>query len=102
MPGLLEDLHVKLATIELQLAEVADALRERAAVPDGSIWADGAVSLSQAQAFAHVGRDELWRLMNAGDLPWCVLTRARVVPRRWLVQYLERKQLEAAHQLAEA
>ncbi len=94
MPGILEDIASRLIRLEEALSESQAAAHPT--LPSDSVWGDGAMSLSEAQAFAHVGRDELWRLMNAGEMPWAVLTRARVVPRRWLVQYLERKQLEAA------
>lgn len=91
--GILEGIQAQLARIE---AKLESAIRATEAAPqDDSIWSGGAMSLTEAQAFAHMGRDELYRLMNAGEMPWAVLTRARVVPRKWLVAYLERKQHEA-------
>ena len=89
MPNILDDLAAHLARIEAKL----DAVQTPVPVVSGdSIWADGGMVLSVASAFSGLSRTELYALMRSGELPYAQPTRDRVVPRRWLVQYLESKQ----------
>lgn len=91
--GLLEQLAADLARIEAKL----DASQQPVASgSDPSIWADGAMDLAAAEKTFSISRKELWNLMRAGTLPFAVATRERLVPRKWLVGYLERKQHERA------
>jgi excisionase family DNA binding protein len=92
--GILEGIQAQLARIEAKL----DAARRPTAtdLPSDSIWADGGMRVSDAAEFIGVSRTVLYDLMRSGELPFSQPTRDRVVPRRALVQLLQRKQHGAA------
>ena len=99
MPGILEEIADRLARLERAVSEVP--AREPAGLgpPLESaevVWADGAFDLAAAEAFSGLSRNELYKLMSDGRLPYCVATRERLVPRRWFVRYLAEKEVETA------
>lgn len=89
--GILESIKAQLDRIEDELTQVRTPAPVATGL-DASIWADGAMDLAAAEKTFSISRKELWNLMRAGKLPYAVATRERLVPRRWLVQYLEAKQ----------
>jgi predicted DNA-binding transcriptional regulator AlpA len=90
VPNILDQIAADLARIEAKLGEALAA--PAAESGDESIWADGAMDLADAEKFSGISRTEMYALMRSGDLPFTTPTRERLVPRRWLVQYLESKQ----------
>jgi len=51
---------------------------------------DGMMTVREAAAFLRLGRSTLYGLMDAGDLPYCLLGRSRRIPRRALVDLAAR------------
>lgn len=91
MPGIIEQLTERLDVLEHDLAQLR-------VVPTDldEVWAEGAIRVVDAVAFSGLSRSELYELMTSGKLPWSKPGRHRLVPRRWLVQWL------AKHRHAEA
>jgi len=85
MPGLLEIITDRLDRLEHEL----DVLRTVPTDPS-QIWGDGAMRLVDAARFSGISRSELYLRMNRGELPFSCTGRHRLVPRRWLVQWLQR------------
>ncbi|MBA4192825.1 MAG: hypothetical protein C0467_33090 [Planctomycetaceae bacterium] len=83
MPGILESITERLDVLEHDLAQ----LRIVPTDPN-EIWAEGAIRVVEAVAFSGLSRSELYELMTSGKLPWSKPARHRLVPRRWLVQWL--------------
>ncbi len=83
MPGVIEELTERIERLEHDLAE----LRVVPTDPN-EVWADGGVRVVDAAKFTGLSRTELYALMNRGELPWSKPGRHRLVPRRWLKQYL--------------
>lgn len=88
--GILEQLVERLDRLENELHELRTVPTEPAAV-----WGDGAMRLIDAVKWSGLSRNELYSLMGAGALPFFCTGRHRIVPRRTLVQLLERKQHES-------
>lgn len=61
-------------------------------IPDEptSLYDDGVVSVESAAEFLDVSRATLYRMMDAGDLPYSKIRGGRRIPRRALVELLER------------
>ena len=100
MPGFLEQLEVRLATIENTLTEVADLARASALpdcplTPDESAWADGALSVKEACAFLTVKQSKLFELMRSGELVSAFDGR-RLIAKRGCIRYLLAHQEHAA------
>lgn len=51
---------------------------------------DGALTVSQAAEFSGICRTDLFGLMNSGELVWFRRGKARLIPRRALVELLAR------------
>jgi excisionase family DNA binding protein len=87
--GIIEQIAERLDRLEHELSEL------RVVPASGSpVWSDGAMRVADAAKFSGISRSELYALMNRGELPWSSTGRNRLVPRKWLVQFLERKQGE--------
>lgn len=57
--------------------------------PDAvALLSDGAIGLIDAVAFTGLSRAELYRQMTAGELPYVIRGRRRLIPRRSLVELL--------------
>lgn len=100
MPGFLEQLEVRLATIENTLIEVADLARASAMpdcplTPDESAWADGAMSVKEACAFIGVKPRKLSDLIASGELISAFDGR-RLIAKRGCIRYLLAHQEHAA------
>lgn len=54
------------------------------------LLADGVCSLEEAKAFTGLKRTKLYDLMAVGELPYVKIGGARRIPRRALVELLER------------
>ena len=83
--GIIEQITDRLDRLEYELAEMRIVPTD-----PNEIWADGAIRVTDAPAFSGLSRSELYELMTAGELPWSKPGRSRLIPRRWLVQYLSR------------
>lgn len=67
---------------------------ERAEPPDlpRSVWAEGALSVTDAARFMGCSRKFLFDLMGRGELPWGRLGKSRRIPRGALIDLLARTQ----------
>ena len=98
--GILEAIDDRLNRLESAIEDVARAVAQPVAtdlhgVPlseTEQIWSAGAMDLADATTFSGLSRDQLYKLMGAGELPYSVATRERLVPRLWLVRYLAANQ----------
>jgi excisionase family DNA binding protein len=52
---------------------------------------EGAVTVSEALRISGIGRSVLYDLMSKGEIPFAQVGRRRLVPRRALAQFLERR-----------
>ncbi len=52
--------------------------------------ADGLVRVAEAQEFSGLSRSKLYELMEAGDLAYVKIGRARRIPRRALIELAAR------------
>lgn len=55
-----------------------------------ALVSDGLATIREAQAFLSVARSALYRLMDAGALPYVKLGAARRIPRRALIELAAR------------
>jgi excisionase family DNA binding protein len=55
-----------------------------------SLVADGFVRVPEAVRFMALSRATLYALMESGDLPFCKIGRARLIPRKALAELAER------------
>lgn len=53
---------------------------------DEDLVSDGLLSVSESARFLNISRAKLYLVMEAGDLPYVKLGRARRIPRRALVK----------------
>ena len=72
-------------------------MRKNNAPPAEGVWSRGARTVSQAQDETGLSRNELWDLMNSGELPWFAHggRGTRLVAWGALVDLLERWHAEA-------
>lgn len=101
MPGLLEDLHDKLAAIEAQLAGVADMLRAQARpvaplTADEELVADGLMTVKDAAKHCSLSRTTIYEALNGGDLASLRVNSCRLIPRRGLLRWMASR-VEHAH-----
>jgi hypothetical protein len=79
--GYLEDLLAR------AVAEICARLEHsKGAKPVASgIWSEGAIAVKDVPKEWGFSTATLWKLMNAGDLPWSLPphTRNRLVPKKW-------------------
>lgn len=92
--GVLEQLDAKVEAVQSALEALAEQVRAHAPVAwdAGDVWAGGACDLATAEAEYGVSRSELYKRMGAGELPYAVVTRERLVPRRALAAILKKHQ----------
>lgn len=57
---------------------------------DVDLTAEGLVTVKQAAAFLQLGESTLYKLMEAGKLPFCKLSKSRRIPRAALRIYAEK------------
>jgi excisionase family DNA binding protein len=71
---------------------IADPAPSTGATPHGpaDLVADGFASIEEASEFLTLSRAYVYRLMDAGDLPYAKFGRARRIPRRALREYAEK------------
>jgi excisionase family DNA binding protein len=55
---------------------------------DEALCADGALTIPEAEALVRLSRASLYRLMDAGSLPYVQHGRRRLIPRRAAVRLL--------------
>jgi len=51
---------------------------------------EGLLTITEAQAFTRLSRSELYLRMNRGELAYCKLGKRRLIPRRALVELVQR------------
>jgi excisionase family DNA binding protein len=56
----------------------------------GDLASEGACTITQAAKFTGLGRTTLYELMGAGQLPFAKVRGRRLIPRRALVELIER------------
>lgn len=66
------------------------AERQEGQMSGTSVCRDGAMSIAEAVIFSGLGRSTLYTLMESGDLAYTTVRRRRLVPRRALVELLDR------------
>lgn len=54
------------------------------------VWAEGACTVRDAVAFLGVGRTHLFKLMSQGKIQYVKSGARRLIPKRALVQYLQK------------
>lgn len=61
-------------------------MKKQAFSDEQGIFEDGLVSVTAAAVFLGLGKSKLYELMDAGELPYVKLGKARRIPKRALIE----------------